>query len=30
MIRLRTYIGDVPPAEFESTYYREHTASAVA
>jgi putative transposase len=28
--RLHSSIGDVPPAEFESTYYREHTASAVA
>jgi putative transposase len=28
--RLHSSIGDVPPAEFESTYYRERTASAVA
>ena len=28
--RLHSSIGDIPPAEFESTYYREHTASAVA
>lgn len=28
--RLHTSIGDLPPAEFESTYYREHAASAVA
>ena len=28
--RLHGSIGDVPPAEFESTYYREHTVSAVA
>jgi len=28
--RLHSSIGDVPPAEFESTYYRECTASAVA
>jgi len=28
--RLHGSIGDVPPAEFESTYYRERTASAVA
>ncbi len=28
--RLHSSIGDVPPAEFESTYYREHTASEVA
>jgi len=28
--RLHTSIGDVPPAEFESTYYRECAASAVA
>jgi len=27
---LHTSIGDLPPAEFESTYYREHAASAVA
>jgi putative transposase len=28
--RLHSSIGDVSPAEFESNYYREHTASAVA
>ncbi len=28
--RLHSSIGDLPPAEFESTYYRERTASAVA
>jgi putative transposase len=28
--RLHTSIGDLPPAESESTYYREHAASAVA
>jgi putative transposase len=28
--RLHSSIGDVPPAEFESTYYRERAASAVA
>src|SRR2546426_1220159 len=28
--RLHTSIRDLPPAEFESTYYREHAASAVA
>ena len=28
--RLHSSIGDVPPAEFEATYYREHTASAAA
>jgi putative transposase len=28
--RLHSSIGDVPPAEFESNYYRERTASAVA
>lgn len=28
--RLHSSIGDVPPAEFELTYYREGTASAVA
>ena len=28
--RLHSSIGDVPPSEFESTYYRERTASAVA
>jgi putative transposase len=28
--RLHTSIGDLPPAEFESTYYQEHAASAVA
>jgi putative transposase len=28
--RLHTSIGDVPPAEFESTYYRERAVSAVA
>ncbi len=28
--RIHSSIGDVPPAEFESTYYRERAASAVA
>jgi len=28
--RLHSSIGQVPPAEFESTYYRERAASAVA
>ena len=28
--RLHSSIGDVPPAEFESNYYRERTTSAVA
>ena len=28
--RLHSSIGDVPPAEFESTYYRERAVSAVA
>ncbi len=28
--RLHSSIGDVPPAEFESNYYRERTPSAVA
>ena len=28
--RLHSSIGDVPPAEFEATYYRERAASAVA
>jgi putative transposase len=28
--RLHSSIDDLPPAEFESTYYREHAASAVA
>ena len=28
--RLHSSIGDLPPAEFESTYYRERAASAVA
>jgi putative transposase len=28
--RLHSSIGDVPPAEFESNYYRERTVSAVA
>jgi len=28
--RLHSSIGDVPPAEFESTYYRECAALAVA
>jgi putative transposase len=28
--RLHSSIGDVPPAEFESTYYQERAASAVA
>ena len=28
--RLHSSIGDVPPAEFEATYYRERAVSAVA
>jgi len=28
--RLHSSIGDVPPAEYESTYYRDSAASAVA